>query len=225
MAELGSFKDRNAQRLKKADRLKRAQSVQLADPMIGYARNDKPHAPSVPAENPTEPKTRRTSEPASGNCEVGPPAAPTYASRPHESEPVRMAATEPRAKVRAAPSATASSDVVSLKLTFQFSEAILPRVEQVAMKFGVKPDAVLVKASKAVKVKSGDFKDIGNPPRLGPTFRYTVSIPEAHAEAWIQTQDPLRIKERPGSLLRIVALNAFDRATVDLLQKLENEIL
>ncbi len=234
MAELGSFKDSNAQRLRKADRLRRAQSVQLADPMIGYPRDEKipttpvpvSDPPSLPAAVPAELEERTARDPATGDLEERPMPVPlTIEPQAETIAPVRKDSAETRETGRVKTVAPAQPTTLSVKLTFQFSEAIFARVEHVAKKFGVSSNTVLVKASKAMKVENGDFRGSGSTPRVGPTFRYTVSIPEARAEAWIKAQDPLRIKERPGSLLRIVALNAFDRAAVDLLQKLESETL
>lgn len=231
MAELGSLKDRNADRLKKADRLKRAQLVALADPMIGYADDEKIPASILSQDEALPPsatghekaETDRQTPPASGNLEESAQARPVARTSDVKSERIQDCATATQAKKAFADSASKALNTITVKLTFQFEAAVFPKVEAVAKIFGVKPEAVLVKASKTVKLENSDLADHGTKPRMGPKFRHSITIPATLAETWIRSQDPLGIKDRPGSLLRAVALNAFDRATANLLRELERK--
>lgn len=231
MAELGSLKDRNAERLKKADRLKRAQLVPLADPMIGYAIDEK-MTTSMPAPDQVSPPLAGGHEKAETHCQPSTPsgklkgsAQPQPADRSGNKKSVRIqnCGTATQSNTPPAKAVPEALNTITVKLTFQFEEAVYPKVEAVAKIFGVKPEAVLVKASKAVRLESSDLADHGTKPRVGPKFRHAIAIPEALAETWIRSQDPLGIMERPGSLLRIVALNAFDRAAANLLRDLERK--
>ena len=231
MAELGSLKDRNADRLKKADRLKRAQLVALADPMIGYADDEKIQASILSQDEALPPsatghekaETDRQMPPASGNLEESAQARPVAQTTDEKSERIQDCATATQAKKGFADSASKALNTITVKLTFQFEAAVFPKVEVTAKTLGVKPEAVLIKASKAVRLESSDLADHGPRPRGGPKFRHTITIPKALAETWIRSQDPLGIKDRPGSLLRAVALNAFDRATANLLREMERK--
>jgi|GEM_PF-4658526 len=231
MAELGSLKDRNADRLKKADRLKRAQLVPLADPMIGYA-NDETMPTSMPSSDQALPPLAVGHEKAETHCQPSTTpgklkesaqSQPADRSRNEKSVRIQDCGTATQAKTLPAEAASVALNTIRVKLTFQFEAAVYPKVENVAKILGVKPEAVLVKASKAVRLESRDLSDHGTKPRAGPKFRHAIAIPEALAETWIRSQDPLGIMERPGSLLRIVALNAFDRAAADLLRDLERK--
>lgn len=231
MAELGSLKDRNADRLKKADRLKRAQLVPLADPMIGYADDEKIPTPmpspaqvlSPPAVGHEKAEFHNQPSPAPAKLKESAQAQPTGRRGNERSAQTQNCVTATQAKIRPANTASEAHNARRVKLTFQFEAAVYPKVEAVANIFNVKPEAVLVKASKAVRLESRDLADHGTKPRVGPKFRHAIAIPEALAETWIRSQDPLGIMERPGSLLRLVALNAFDRVAADLLRDLERK--
>ncbi|WP_265501266.1 hypothetical protein [Paracoccus beibuensis] len=256
MAELGKFKDRNAERLKKAERLKRAQSVKLPDPMVGYAKSDTApvetpktdDVPPQPAAEQVHAGAASAPEPAKHDTKVvTPPARATepvqeLATEPaRKPEPVREPEPEPEdkpapvdepapddkpiknSKPAAVEEATPEAQAVVAKLTFQFSEAMLPRVEALAKKLGVKPQAILMKVAKGLKVTPDDFTVAEAKRRAGPLFRHAIGIPEDSAKAWLKAQDPLNLAARPGSVLRKVALNAFDRAADDLLKQLEVE--
>ena len=99
MAELGNFKDRNAARLKKADRLKRAQSVQLPDPMVGYPKSEKAagytpkadDAPPQPAADQVDAETASAPEPGWDDTKAATPPDPAI-------EPAQELAAEPNQK-------------------------------------------------------------------------------------------------------------------------------
>ena len=255
MAELGNFKDRNAERLKKAERLKRAQTVKLPDPMVGYGKSDKAPAASPKAEEgPPQPVTEQVdagtaNQPRPAKHDTTNMTLPAQATEPvqelvtepdQKPEPVQEPEPEPEdtpapveepepaekpaTKTKpAAEEAASEAQAVVTKLTFQFSEAMLPRVEAVAKTLGVKPQAILMKVAKGLKLTPEDFTVAEDRRRAGPLFRHAIGIPEDRAKAWIKAQDPLNLAARPGSVLRKVALNAFDRAADDLLKQLEGE--
>ncbi len=241
MAELGNFKDRNAARLKKADRLKRAQSVQLPDPMVGYPKSEKAagytpkadDAPPQPAADQVDAETASAPEPGWDDTKAATPPDPAIepaqelAAEPNQ-KPVPEPEPEPEDKPakEGKPASTekaAEAQAVVFKLTFQFTEAMFPRVEAVAKKLGVKPQAILMKAAKGLKPIPDDFTVAEEKRRVGPLFRHAFGIPEDSAKAWIKAQDPLNLAARPGSVLRTVAHNAFDRVADDLLKQLESE--
>ena len=239
MADLGKVKDKNAARLKRLDVLKVAQSMPMPDPMIGYKQTAQSPTGTRPADpEPTksvaeveqpEPLTEVKQEPeptkeddATKAEPVTDDASPQVAPKDQvtDREPEKVQGPDsltPATKV----SQTATEEVMTITLTYRFAEADLVRVDAVAKQMGVSAKAIFLKVSKTVNVGEADFKDTEERPRGGPTYRNIIKLPKEKAQAWIETNDPLGIKARPGDVLRKVAFNALDRTTQELLSELE----
>ncbi|WP_103174414.1 hypothetical protein [Paracoccus sp. SY] len=242
MAQLGNLKDKNADRVRRAAMLKKAQALTLPDPMIGYpkeARQGAPAPQSGAGENPLLKKAPK----AAPQDDV--PAAEAPQSNDHAAEPAAVVVSEAAEQKLApapdqAPSTQATKpqgdearnshltseqadnqDLILHRVIFQFTQDHHARAEAIAERLGFSPDAVLKKAAKMTAATTSDFVERGETVRTGPTFRHPVSFPEGAAKAWIKKQDPLGYYTHPRTMLRAVGRAAFDRAAETLLKQLE----
>lgn len=241
MAQLGHLKDKNADRVRRAAMLKKAQGLALPDPMIGYPKE----APAPQADASVKPSFRKAQKAAplddAPAAEVPPskdPAAEADAAVITEKGKQQNAApapdlthsrqlTGPRngvARNSGMDSEQANDQGTILhRVIFQFTQDHFARAEAIAKTLGLSPHGVLKKAAKMTTVATSDFVDRGETVRTGPTFRHAVSFPESAAIRWIKKQDPLGYYTHPRTMLRAVGLAAFDRAAETLLRQLEND--
>lgn len=231
MAELGNLKQKNADRLKRLERLKAAQSVPMPDPMIGYRKEPEPPAkaqiadPVVATPNMTDAQPEPVEE-ASQEAPVIEDAPPEAVHTPSEDAIEDAAGNRPEVSVpdeEALPDgdSPATGEAMTIFVTYRFAEADLARVEVIAKQLGVLPRAILMKVLQAVVVEDADYREADDQPRAGPSCRRKVMLPRETAEAWIKESDPLGIYPRPGDVLRKVAFNALDRKVEELLPQLE----
>lgn len=242
MAQLGNLKDKNADRVRRAAMLKKAQALTLPDPMIGYPKEARQGAPAPQSGAGEDPLLKKTPK-AAPQDDV--PAAEVPQSMDPAAEPAVVVVTEPaEQKVAPAPDQAPSrqstglqddearnsrltseqadeQDSILHRVVFQFTQNHHARAEAIAGRFGLSPDAVLKKAAKMTTVTTSDFVERGETVRTGPTFRHAVSFPEGAAKAWIRKQDPLGYYTHPRTMLRAVGRIAFDRAAETLLKQLE----
>ena len=247
MAQLGHLKDKNADRVRRAAMLKKAQGLALPDPMIGYPKGARLEAPAPQAdagENPSFRKAQKA-EPSDDTpaAEVPPvkdPTAQVDATVLTEKSKQQNAASAPGPAVSrqvtgprngVARNGGMDSDEIDNtgtifhRVIFQFTQDHFARAQAIAVTLGLSPHGVLKKAAKMTTVTTSDFVDRGETVRTGPTFRHGVSFPESAAIRWIKKQDPLGYYTYPRTMLRAVGRAAFDRAAEMLLRQLENDKL
>lgn len=240
MAQLGNLKDKNADRVRRAAMLKKAQGLALPDPMIGYPQEAWQKAPAGQGDAGDEPSPKKAQDdvPTTGARRSNDPAA----------EPDAAIVTEPTEEQKAAPApdqipsrqATEPQDdearsscltskqaddqhSILHRVIFQFTQDHHARAEAIAERLDLSPDAVLKKAAKMTAATTSDFVERGETVRTGPTFRHAVSFPEGAAKAWIKKHDPLSYYSHPRTMLRAVGHAAFDRAAETLLKQLEKK--
>lgn len=243
MAQLGRLKDKNADRVRRAAMLKKAQGLALPDPMIGYPKE----APAPQADAGENPSFRKAQKAAPLNDA---PAAEIPLSKDPAAERDAAAITEKRRQQKGTPppdpspakqvtgprngaarSSCLDSEQADEEATifhrviFQFTQDHSARAEAIAETLGLSPHGVLKKAAKMTTVTISDFVNSVETVRTGPTFRHAVSFPQSAAIRWIKKQDPLGYYTHPRTMLRAVGRAAFDRAAETLLQQLENDKL
>ena len=243
MAQLGNLKDKNADRVRRAAMLRKAQALPLPDPMIGYPKEARQGAPAPQSGAGEDPLLKKVPK-ATPQDDV--PAAEAPRSNDHAAEPAAVVVTEPAAERKAAPAPDQApsrqstgpqddearnsrltseqadeQDSILHRVVFQFTQDHHARAEAIAERLGFSPDAVLKKAAKMTAATTSDFMERGETVRTGPTFRHAVSFPEGAAKAWIKKQDPLGYYTHPHTMLRAVGRAAFDRAAETLLKQLE----
>lgn len=243
MAQLGNLKDKNADRVRRAAMLKKAQGLALPDPMIGYPKEARQEAPAGQGDAGDKPSSKKVQKAAPQDDA---PSAEVPQSNDPAAEPAAAVVTVPAAERKAAPGPDQApsrqstglqddearnsrltseqadeQDSILHRVVFQFTQNHHARAEAIAGRFGLSPDAVLKKAAKMTTVTTSDFVERGETVRTGPTFRYAVSFPEGAAKAWIRKQDPLGYYTHPRTMLRAVGRIAFDRAAETLLKQLE----
>lgn len=232
MADLNSIKNKNA------ERLKRAQRVPLPDPRVGYKPVTKSATVTTEIETPTAPEAEApiTSEPEAPKAieTKADTAEPEAVKKPKEHRPQADAAPDQAGPAKEAPkrdqppkqkpaAEVKQEGNTAVRVGFQFSETDYPRVQAIAQKLGVKPEAILLKVLQAATVGPSDFTENSKTKRVGPTNRRLTTMPKAEAEAWLKANDPLGVAINSGVVLRPVALNAFDRTVPQVLNQLEGK--
>lgn len=243
MAQLENLKDKNADRVRRAAMLKKAQGLPLPDPMIGYPHEARQEAPAPQGDADGDLSSRKAQKAA--------PLDDTPAEVPGSKIPAAKSdaavITENRKQQKAAPApdpapsrqvtgplngaarnscmdSEQADDRATIfhRVTFQFTQDHLVRAEAIAETLGLPPQSVLKKVAKMTTVATSDFVDPVETVRTGPTFRHAVSFPEGAAIRWIKKQDPLGYYTHPRTTLRAIGRAAFDRAAETLLATLEN---
>lgn len=245
MAQLGNLKDKNADRVRRAAMLKKAQGLALPDPMIGYPQEARQEAPA-PEGDTREVALSKKAQKAAPQDDVPAAEAPqsmdpaveadaTVGAGPTEEQKAAPASDQASSRQATMPQNNASRNnclmseqaddqgLIIHRVIFQFTQDHYARAEAIAERFGLPPDAVLKKAAKMTTVTASDFVAPFEMTRTGPTFRYAVSFPEGAANVWIKKQDPLGYYTHPRTMLRAVGRTAFDRAAEALLKQLEKK--